>query len=59
MRDIILAAYLERAYQNDLVAYRQHFSRRQWLRSEDGTFALNKFDRIWPTFWIAKHPVAA
>lgn len=59
MRDVFVAAYLERAYQNDLVAYRQHFSRRQWIRSEDGIFAVNKLDRIWPTFWIAKHPEAA
>lgn len=59
MRDVILAAYLERAYQNDLFAYRQHFSRRQWLRSVDGLEARNKFDRIWPTFWTARHPEAA
>ena len=59
MRDIILAVYLERNYQNDLVAYRQHFSRRQWFRSLDGITALNKFDRIWPTFWVLEHPEAA
>lgn len=56
MRDIILAAYLDRAYWNDLWAYRQHISRRDWLRSVDGEWAVARFDRLWPTFWIALHP---
>lgn len=59
MRDVILAAYLERAYQNDLAAYRCHFTRRDWLYSIDGDWALARFDRIWPTFWVLEHPVAA
>jgi hypothetical protein len=59
MRDIILAAYLERAYQNDLHAFRQHFARHDWLRSIDGDWALARFDRVWPTFWVQRHPVAA
>jgi hypothetical protein len=59
VRDLILAAYLERAYQNDMFEYRAHFTRRQWFRSLDGQWALNRFDRVWPTFWVAKHPEAA
>lgn len=59
MRDLFLAVYLDRAYWNDLWCYRTHIPRREWLYSIDGQWALNKFDRVWPTFWVAKHPEAA
>lgn len=59
MRDIILAAYLERAYQNDMFAFRTHMTRWDWRMSIDGQWTLDRFDRVWPTFWVLKHPEAA
>lgn len=59
MRELILAAFLQRAWENDQHEFRRHFSRQQWLHSIDGCWAAGRFDRLWPTYWVARHPEVA
>jgi hypothetical protein len=56
LRNIALAVYLERCWQNDQWEFRQHITKRDWLHSIDGSWAVARFDRAWPTYWVAPHP---
>lgn len=57
MRDIILAAYLYRSYDTWLFMS-PRMTRADFIHGFEGQWALDTFDRYWPTFWVAAHPMS-
>lgn len=58
MRDIAIAIRLEAVYRL-WEFYSPTLSRRDWLRSVDGQWTVDQFDRLCPQHWVLPDPRVA